>query len=82
MVLVCFVLAWSMVFSAIWTIFRNWKAGFIHLQRLHQVPCHKCKYFTNSCYLKCTVSPDLACSEAAINCPDYQAESSQILNHG
>jgi hypothetical protein len=55
-----------MVFSALWTVAHHWKTGFIYVKRLHQVPCHKCKYFTNSCYLKCTVNPHLACSEEAI----------------
>ena len=74
MILICFGLAWGMVFGACWIITRHWKTGYIHIQRLHQVPCHNCKYFTNSCYLKCTVNPHLACSEDAIDCRDYQPQ--------
>ena len=72
MVFICFGLAWAMVFGTCWIITRHWKTGFIYVKRLHQVPCYKCKYFTNSCYLKCTVNPQLACSEDAIDCRDYQ----------
>ena len=71
MVFICAGLAWGLVFSTFWMITHHWKTGFIYVKRLHQVPCHKCKYFTNSCYLKCTVNPHLACSEDAINCRDY-----------
>lgn len=75
MVLICFVLTWVTIFSAFLTIAYQWKTGFVYLKRLHQVPCHQCKYFTNSCYLKCTVNPHLACSEAAIDCRDYQVRA-------
>lgn len=39
--------------------------------RLHQVPCPRCRFFTNNPVLKCTVHPDTALSEQAIHCPDY-----------
>ncbi len=74
MVFICFLIAWGIAFGSCWTIYRNWKAGFIYVKKLHQVPCHKCKYFTNSCYLKCTVNPQIACSEDAIDCRDYQPQ--------
>jgi hypothetical protein len=53
MILICFLLSWCMVFGACWIVAYHWKTGFVYVKRLHQVPCHKCKYFTNSCYLKC-----------------------------
>jgi hypothetical protein len=74
MVFICFLIAWSIAFGSCWTIYQNCKAGFIHVKKLHQVPCHKCQYFTNSCYLKCTVNPQIACSEDAIDCRDYQPQ--------
>ncbi len=74
MILICFILVWGMVFSACLVLAHHWKIGVVYVKRLHQVPCHKCKYFTNSCYLKCTVNPHVACSEAAIDCRDYQPQ--------
>jgi hypothetical protein len=73
MILICSVLAWGIAFSICWTIVHQSQTGFIHVKRLHNVPCYNCKYFTNSCHLKCTVNPSVACSEAAIDCRDYQS---------
>ena len=42
-----------------------------HLQRLHQIPCSKCAYFTGDYRLKCTVQPMVAMSEEAIGCRDF-----------
>jgi hypothetical protein len=44
-----------------------------HTSRMHQIPCANCQFFTNDYSLKCTIHPSEALSEAAINCPDYQA---------
>jgi hypothetical protein len=75
MILTCSILAWGMLFSICWTVAHHCQSGFFHVKRLHEIPCYECKYFTNSCYLKCTVNPQTACSEAAINCQDYQNQS-------
>jgi hypothetical protein len=74
MILICFMLVWGMVLGACLALAYHWKTGFIYVKRLHQVPCHKCQYFNNSCYLKCTVNPHIACSEAAIDCRDYHPQ--------
>lgn len=71
MILLCSVIAWGLTVSGFLTICYNWRAGIKHLYQLHRVPCSKCQYFTNSCYLKCTVSPHLACTEQAIGCRDF-----------
>ena len=42
-----------------------------HLQRLHQIPCDRCAYFTGDYRLKCTVNPMVAMSEEAIGCRDF-----------
>jgi hypothetical protein len=39
---------------------------------MHEIPCNGCQFFTNDYRLKCTVHPQIANSEAAINCRDYQ----------
>jgi hypothetical protein len=74
MIFICFGLAWGIVFSICWIIIQDCKAGFSYVKRLHQIPCCKCKYFTSSCYLKCTINPSFACSEEAIDCRDYQPD--------
>jgi hypothetical protein len=43
-------------------------------RRLHQIPCAHCQFFTNCAVLKCTVHPDIALSEKAIRCPDFQPQ--------
>ncbi len=45
-------------------------------QKLHQIPCSQCQFFTNNPTLKCTVHPRSALSEQAIHCPDFS-----IFNH-
>jgi hypothetical protein len=75
MVLIYAILAWAITVFIFWTIIRQFQAGIVQLKRLHKIPCYKCKYFTNSHYLKCTVNPEIAGSEAAINCRDYQLKA-------
>lgn len=47
--------------------------GWKQLRRLHQIPCHKCLYFTGDYNLKCTVRPCEALTESAIACRDFEA---------
>ncbi|MGD1944120.1 MAG: hypothetical protein ACFB0G_22720 [Leptolyngbyaceae cyanobacterium] len=48
--------------------------GLKQLQRLHQVPCDRCRYHTGNAYLRCTLQPLSAFSENAIGCPDYEPQ--------
>ena len=75
MTLFCLVIAWSLSISICTSIIIYCINGFRHIRRLHRIPCSKCQYFTDSYYLKCTVNPELACSEAAIDCRDYLVQS-------
>ncbi len=75
MTVICFLLTWVLLLSGIWTLVLNWKAGMSHIKKLHRVPCSKCQYFTNNYYLKCTVNPQIAGSELAIDCRDYQFQA-------
>ena len=52
---------------------KNTQKNLIHLQRLHQIPCSNCLFFTGEYNLKCAVHPCKALSEEAIGCADYQA---------
>ncbi|MEO1006099.1 MAG: hypothetical protein AAFW67_09670 [Cyanobacteria bacterium J06638_38] len=63
---------WTLIFTWLsWRLFTIVKQGINHLQRLHQVPCSKCAYFTGDYRLKCTVNPTVAMSETAIGCRDF-----------
>jgi hypothetical protein len=74
MVLIYALLAWGITFMMFWMVIRQCQTGIVSVRRLHKVPCYQCQYFTNSHYLKCTVNPELAASEAAIDCQDYQPQ--------
>jgi hypothetical protein len=65
------VLAWLMTFGAIFALYSYLHSGTKYLIKIHQIPCSRCQYFTDSCYLKCTVNPHIACSEEAIACRDF-----------
>jgi hypothetical protein len=67
-------LTWILTISCCWAMYQNFRMGLIHLQRLHQIPCSRCKYFVDSRYLKCTINPHLAGSEDAIDCRDHQPQ--------
>jgi hypothetical protein len=68
-------LAWAMMILMLWSVWLTLKKGINHLQKLHQIPCHNCDYFTNDYRLKCTVNPKKACSEQAINCLDFEPKT-------
>ncbi|MBD1875948.1 hypothetical protein H6F75_20920 [Nodosilinea sp. FACHB-131] len=63
---------WFMVLVFVLAILLAVSDGVQRLRRLHQVPCFRCQYYTNSPYLKCPVRPLDAGSEAALCCTDYQ----------
>jgi hypothetical protein len=71
MTLICLLIAWSLSIGTFATILLSCTKGWRYVGKLHSVPCSKCQYFIDSRYLKCTVHPDLACSEEAINCRDF-----------
>lgn len=69
---VCLFAAWAIVFlvgSYLWKL--GWHSVKIS-QRLHKIPCAKCRFYTSSHHLKCTVNPTVALTEDAIDCQDYQ----------
>jgi hypothetical protein len=71
MEIVYLVIAWCFLIGTLLSIVNFCTKGFQQVRRLHSIPCSNCQYFTDSRYLKCTVNPDLACSEDAINCRDF-----------
>ncbi|MCM1982354.1 hypothetical protein [Lyngbya confervoides] len=66
-------LAWLIVFMTGLTVFRFLLAGAQQIQQLHQIPCSRCVYFTATSCLKCTVRPDIAATELATDCADFEA---------
>ncbi|MBW4579035.1 MAG: hypothetical protein KME42_05590 [Tildeniella nuda ZEHNDER 1965/U140] len=59
--------------SLLWSIGKTLMRGQTTLQRLHQIPCYRCIFFTGDYRLKCTVHPHKALSEEAIGCLDYES---------
>lgn len=66
-----FIGSWLLFLMLISNIFRAIADTISRAKKMHQIPCSKCKYFTNNYRLKCTIKPNLANTEAAISCPDY-----------
>ncbi len=63
---------WTLIFTCLfWRLIAIAQQAIAHLQRLHQIPCNKCVYFTGDYRLKCTVNPIVAMSETAIGCRDF-----------
>ncbi len=68
----CFFCAWVLILLIFWSTWTVIKDTVDQAAQLHQIPCAKCQFFTRNYYLKCTVHPSTALSEAAIDCPDFQ----------
>ncbi len=69
---ICFGCAWLLVALFIWNIWIGARNTFASARQMHQIPCSNCVFFTNDHRLKCTVHPQIANSESAIGCRDYQ----------
>ncbi|MFM7323717.1 MAG: hypothetical protein ACKO4L_02115 [Nodosilinea sp.] len=68
----CTVLAWSLVGLTLWQCLAITRESLHRAQVMHQIPCARCRYFTNNPLLKCPVHPQVALSEEAIGCGDYE----------
>jgi hypothetical protein len=68
------------LFSYLRSAWKNTQKNLIQLQRLHQIPCSHCLFFTGEYNLKCAVHPCKALSEAAIGCADYQTAKTSSVN--
>ena len=65
---------WTILISVIvYRAIYSLKKGFDYLEKLHEIPCSKCMYFTGDYRLKCPVNPLAALSEEAVDCRDFQA---------
>jgi hypothetical protein len=72
---VCFVLAWALAIATLWTITMSIRDTIARSQKMHQIPCTGCQFFTNDHRLKCTVQPTIANTEQAIDCHDFKTRS-------
>jgi ABC-type nickel/cobalt efflux system permease component RcnA len=75
----CLVSAWIVIILVIWSLWSTARESVETAQKMHQIPCSKCQFFTNNHRLKCTVRPSIANTEAAIGCSDYDPIS-QLTN--
>lgn len=67
----CFLLAWVFIITLVWSVYSALKDTTERAQKMHQIPCTNCQFFTNDYRLKCTVQPRVANTEQAIDCSDY-----------
>lgn len=70
---ICFVVAWAVVIMGLWSVWAVVRDSVQRAQRMHQIPCSQCQYFSGSYLLKCPVHPQAALSEDAIGCRDFEA---------
>ncbi|MEL6385444.1 MAG: hypothetical protein AAFQ89_23865 [Cyanobacteria bacterium J06626_18] len=72
---ICFVMAWAIVAIAVWSIWSAIRDSVKRAQRMHQIPCSQCRYFSGNYLLKCPVHPGNALTEEAIGCSDFEAST-------
>jgi hypothetical protein len=71
----CFVFAWGIVGLVGWSLWSATRDSIKAAQRMHQIPCANCQFFTNTHYLKCPVHPSSAGTEEAVNCMDFEPKT-------
>ncbi|MCX7592732.1 MAG: hypothetical protein N2235_03010 [Fischerella sp.] len=76
---ICFVSAWMLMILVAWSLWTATRDSLKIAQKMHQIPCASCQYFTDDHRLKCTVHPSIANTEEAINCIDYQAKTNAMF---
>lgn len=69
----CFVVAWATVLFTVWGVWSAMRDGVRRAQRMHQIPCSECQYFSGNYLLKCPLHPKEALSESAIDCRDFES---------
>lgn len=76
---ICFVSAWGLTFLFGWSLWTAIRDGAATTQKMHQIPCSSCQFFTGDYRLKCTVQPSIANTEEAIECMDYQPKTNPMF---
>jgi hypothetical protein len=67
-------IAWSFVIAIAFNVLSLLKQASDRAQQMHQIPCANCQFFTDNYALKCTIHPENALTEAAIDCPDFRLQ--------
>lgn len=70
----CFFAAWIVLLLL---LTKGWALSsdtLIYAQRMYQIPCSTCRFFTKNYQLKCAIHPIEALTEEAINCLDYESK--------
>lgn len=70
-----FVGACSILGLFAWSLISMMQETVARAKEMHQIPCTKCCFFTGDYRLKCTVNPNAANTEQAIDCPDFREHS-------
>jgi hypothetical protein len=63
----------------VWSLWTATRDSVKTAQKMHQIPCASCQYFTDDHRLKCTVHPSIANTEEAIQCIDYQPKTNSMF---
>ncbi len=71
---VSFCLAWVLLGLLVWHLWQFLQDVLAIAQRMHQIPCSQCRFFSGDYRLKCSLHPDWAATEAAIHCSDYSTD--------
>lgn len=66
--------AWGLTGACAYTVYQSIRQTVKTATRMHQIPCSRCRYFTEDYNLKCPVHPHHALSEAAIGCRDFEVD--------
>ncbi len=66
-----FLAAWALIGLILQTLYLAIGDAIATTKTLHQIPCTNCQFFTGNYYLKCTVHPNSALTDRAINCRDF-----------
>lgn len=69
----CLTLILSLIGISVWNFCLTIRQGITYIKKLHDIPCSGCAFFTGDYRLKCTVHPDKALTETALNCRDYES---------
>jgi hypothetical protein len=75
-----FVMGWAILCLMISVILTVVRSEIIAIERLHDVPCRNCKFFSKNPYLKCAVHPCIALTEKANNCSDYLPQERKFFH--
>ncbi|HIK55907.1 MAG TPA: hypothetical protein IGS37_12185 [Synechococcales cyanobacterium M55_K2018_004] len=76
----CFVLAWVIMALTAWNLWSALRDSVARAQQMHQIPCANCRFFSGNYQIKCAVHPDIALSEQAIDCKDYEPTDSMTCS--